>query len=189
MKRQVLFLALAALLAPACAAPYAQRPATYAEPNQGPGLVGWVQARAPQETPLFARDGGVVDATAEPYQPHHGPEPTGTGRMYLLELYQQAIDDRDALELEMKAVDAALQRTQGALDEALAQVAAMEVEVQRLSAEHADLQAENLDLAGRLTTAQIRRLEAEKLLLEARIAEHRSRETVPSPPAETGGRP
>ena len=43
----------------------------------------------------------------------------------------------------------------------------------------------HLDLAARLTTAQIRRLEAEKLLLETRIEIQRAR-TEPAAPAEAG---
>ncbi len=38
-----------------------------------------------------------------------------------------------------------------------------------LEAERARLQEENFDLAGRLVTAQIRRLESEKILLESKI--------------------
>ena len=44
-----------------------------------------------------------------------------------------------------------------------------------LETERTRLEAENLELAGRLTTAQVRRLQAEKLLLEHKIAEQRAR--------------
>ena len=40
----------------------------------------------------------------------------------------------------------------------------------------ASLRAENQELAARLTTAQVRRLEAEKLLLQAKIEMQRARE-------------
>ena len=42
------------------------------------------------------------------------------------------------------------------------------------SAENRRLLDENLDLAARLTTAQIRRLQVEKILLESRIEEQRA---------------
>jgi len=42
---------------------------------------------------------------------------------------------------------------------------------------------ENIDLAARLTTAQIRRLEAEKLLLETRIGDLRAKQ--PAEASET----
>jgi hypothetical protein len=43
---------------------------------------------------------------------------------------------------------------------------------------------QNLELSGRLTTAQIRRLEAEKLLLETRIAWQK--EKAPPPERDAG---
>ncbi|HVS09105.1 MAG TPA: hypothetical protein VMS76_04455, partial [Planctomycetota bacterium] len=51
--------------------------------------------------------------------------------------------------------------------EALAQAEGKALELQ---AREQALLEENLELAGRLTTAQIRRLQAEKLLLETKIA-------------------
>lgn len=108
---------------------------------------------------------GVAQVGASP----HGVEPTESGRLYILELYQDVLDQRDALELEVAALTTELER-------ALTQVQAFEQRVQAdenrivaLEAENQTLDAEVRDLAGRLTTAQIRRLESEKLLLESKI--------------------
>ena len=99
----------------------------------------------------------------------HDMQPTGAGRLYLLELYQQTIDDKEALEREVGGLTDALDRAYAELDarngelaEALSGRSGLEVETQRL-------REENQDLAARLATAQIRRLEAEKMLLEAKI--------------------
>ncbi|MCZ6597399.1 MAG: hypothetical protein O7B99_07170 [Planctomycetota bacterium] len=130
---------------------------------------GWDAAAADSQLV----DWGVFDAR-EPGVPQvgpptHGVEPTESGRLYILELYQGVLDDRDALSLEVAGLserfELALARIQGLeLSEA-----ASEARAQELEASTESLAAENRDLAARLTTAQIRRLEAEKLLLEAKI--------------------
>lgn len=96
-------------------------------------------------------------------------EPTGEGRMYIVELYQQAIDERDALQIEVETLLATLEHVQARTDQVEGDLSRSRAEVDRLEGEKRALIDENIDLAGRLTTAQIRRLEAEELLLEAKL--------------------
>lgn len=127
---------------------------------------------------LYARDGTVVagpeDVSALGPQRREVGEGT-SGRMVLLELYQNVIEERDALSLEVTALRAELEKAQAAQRAAEAEALAQTSRVEVLEVERDRLRAESLELAGRLTTAQIRRLQAEKLLLEHKIAEQRAR--------------
>ena len=127
---------------------------------------------------LYARDGALVAGPADGAQPN-GPQSRelgdGSGRMVLLELYQNVIEERDALSLEVSSLRAELEKSRAAQKiaetEALAQVSRVEA----LEAERTKLSADALEMAGRLTTAQIRRLQAEKLLLEHKLEAQRAR--------------
>ena len=133
---------------------------------------------AAEEPRLYARDGSVVTPRSAPRE---GPPPAQRelqgsegSRFHMLELYQQVVDERDALAGEVRRLtgelDAARQR-QGRGDDRLAQ---LEKEQAERARELELLRAQSLDLAGRLTTAQIRRLQAEKLLLETRLEDTRA---------------
>ena len=182
--------ALGALLAGACVSTDApSAPGRQAQPS--------VFHQAPAEEPtapvLYARDGSVVAgsggggaALAEPQAPQRrdvGPE--GGGRMYLLELYQRVIDERDGLAQELASLQADLRQARADHAQAQARIQELEQRVQVLEQGSAALQAENLELAGRLTTAQVRRLQAEKLLLERRIAERRAQQAAASQAQES----
>jgi len=137
---------------------------------------------------LYARDGTVVagpeDASAlGPQRREVGDG--ASGRMVLLELYQNVIEERDALSLEVAALRAELAKAQDARRAAEAEALAQTSQVEVLTVERDRLVAESLELAGRLTTAQIRRLQAEKLLLEHKIAQQRARVAT----AQAEGRP
>jgi len=125
---------------------------------------------------LYARDGSVVgDApmtgqetrTAAPRE----IESADGGRMYILELYQKAIDERDALQGELGALRSELRTVQEALIASERDLDDADVQVESLRKENQRLLDENVDLAARLATAQIRRLQVEKILLEMRIDE------------------
>ena len=136
------------------------------------------------EPVLYARDGSVVEPSAAfsgrpeaADAPIRGVQPRDESRMQLLDLYQRVVAEKEALALEVGALDATLASTRAGevalaheRDELLARVAALEADVARG-------ESENADLAARLTTAQIRRLEAEKLLLEAKLAAARAAES------------
>lgn len=125
---------------------------------------------------LYARDGSVVDASprgsVEPRETlSHDLQPSGGGRMYILELYQEVMNERDDLQRELYQVSEENKKKSAALAEAEIRYAQLEEHIGGLEQEKRQLVEENLDLAGRLTTAQIRRLEAERLLLKSRILE------------------
>jgi len=131
-----------------------------------------------QATVLYARDGTPVAASGPtPAQEAGGPlaarELAGAqgGRMYILELYQGVIEERDRLSMEVSALTDELDRAQRALVAADQRNAELEERLQSAGDENQRLREENVDLAGRLTTAQIRRLQAEKILLEQRLAQ------------------
>ena len=143
---------------------------------------------------LYARDGSVVDPAAQEVEERGtaGRRDVGgeSGRMYLLELYQQVIDERDSLSREVYALRADLEAQSGALGQSQARVIELEGELR----EHADqverLGAESQDLAARLTTAQIRRLQAERLLLEHKLGLQKEREAQAAAQAvPQGGKP
>jgi hypothetical protein len=147
------------------------------EPEPAP--VAGEQADPPAPVPLLAWDGGVVDepvqgAVAQGDSPK-GLGPSPAGRMHIIELYQEALDERDQLRIEVGELGIALERADEALGAGAAKSAALEERARELEAEVQRLISQNQDLAARLATAQIRRLEAEKLLLETRLDEHRAR--------------
>jgi len=135
----------------------------------------WQQpAREPFEAKLYARDGSPVPASPQgvvtvDQTRTHDVQPDDGSRLYLLELYQQAIDEKDEYQIEIEGLTAALETSEmtgRSLEERIEQVLAMNA---ALIKEKDELLRQNMDLAGRLTTAQIRRLESEKLLLKATI--------------------
>jgi len=138
---------------------------------------------------LYARDGTPV--------PTNGQVPPGGAidsrqvgesgsRMYILELYQGVIEERDALSAEVSAMTTELTRVRQTLLEAEARITDLEGQVESLTLGRQQLVDENLDLAARLTTAQIRRLQTEKILLEKTLAELRAQ--APLAAAELQGK-
>lgn len=123
---------------------------------------------------LYGRDGTPVwNAGTGETLTRQGPageagSPDGS-RVYMLELYQRVIDEKEKLHLEVQGLQAALERSQAELQAAQQKNTDCSNEAARLQSELEKSRAESLELAGRLVTAQIRRLEAEKLLLEHRI--------------------
>ena len=131
--------------------------------------------------PLYAWDGGVVNApepggiapSADPSA--RGLEPSLQGRMHILELYQEVLDERDALQDEVDALRASLSAANERTENARSISSVEQARIAELEQERSALIEENRALVGRLTTAQIRRLETEKLLLETQIAWHDER--------------
>lgn len=143
------------------------------ELSPGPPLVAG--ASDPEATTLWGWDGspvgsapaGVVRRVDEPAA--HPLEESGGSRLVLLDLYQRAVEERDEYLLEVEAQHAALEQAEQRAREQEARYGELRAAHDALAAENQRLAAENLDLAARLTTAQIRRLEAEKAWLEAAI--------------------
>ena len=124
---------------------------------------------------LYARDGSLV--AADPGAPTRDVGAHEGSRVYLLELYQKTVAEKDALGLEVVALRAELEREKHAGSDGVKSLDDVAAKLTAAAKERDALAAENLDLAARLTTAQILRLEAEKALLELQI-EQRSRETA-----------
>lgn len=143
-----------------------------------PSRTSQVASREVENPRLYARDGSVVDAAPRGSVETrdtlgHELQPSGGGRMYILELYQEVINERDQLQRELHHLAQQNEQQAATLTQADLSYARLEETVAMLEQEKRQLVEENLDLAGRLTTAQIRRLEAERLLLQTRIREAR----------------
>ncbi|MCA8980202.1 MAG: hypothetical protein H6831_11475 [Planctomycetes bacterium] len=124
---------------------------------------------------LYARDGSVVGGpksgslTINDGQANREVGVDSGSRMYLLERFQETVEENEALQFEIQGLAAAL-------DQAESHAAQLEKDLSELQARFLEeqnrtkkLEADNLALAEHLTTAQIRRLQAEKLLIEAKI--------------------
>jgi hypothetical protein len=163
--------------------------------SEVPGLFGsgFPGQDGEKRTPaaLYGWDGSVVEGQApgqvtQRSNPGHGLEPTLEGRMHILELYQSVLDERDALASEVQALTKSLEKTDVDLSAARARAAELETKLASEVRARDELQRQNLELSGRLTTAQIRRLEAEKLLLETRIAWQKEKNPPPQPEVDAG---
>jgi uncharacterized protein (DUF342 family) len=137
----------------------------------------WQQPQAQVVEPgvLIARDGTVVGGpgkgslTVSEGAANREVGADNGSRMYLLERFQETVEENEALQFEIQGLAAAL-------DQAEARAAQLEKDLSALQTRYLDqetltkqLEKDNLALAEHLTTAQIRRLQAEKLLIEAKI--------------------
>ena len=135
---------------------------------------GHQEVQEPVMPALYGRDGSPVSTqrggTVDPdRRPTHDIDSPDGSRMYILELYQEAIDSKESLELEVEALNAALDKANDVISQNEGRITELQALLESMRADVIRLQAEGDDLASRLTTAQIRRLEAEKLLLEAKL--------------------
>jgi hypothetical protein len=111
---------------------------------------------------------GSVRTVEDPLRPIEGAP---TGRVWLLEMYQNAVNEKERL--ARVATDTARDR-----DAALAHVAELEkaradLESRNaaLASELAKLQTKSLELARRLAESELARLEAEKAALDGRVVD------------------
>lgn len=132
---------------------------------------------------LYARDGRAVAVDGTPRAmpvaneaPLHGLEPRGESRMQLLDLYQRVVGDKEGLAAEVRALEDALEKERAERTEIERERGDLRARVATLEQSLEGAQAERDELVARLTTAQIRRLEAEKLLLENEISSRRTAE-------------
>jgi hypothetical protein len=134
-----------------------------------------VQKTAPvvAESVLYARDGsivtpqGVAPGAGLPRREVQGAEDS---RSKILELYQRVVEERDKLTLELTARDAEISQIRKTLELEVARSNEFEARVRTAEQTTAELCSQNLELAARLTTAQIRGLEAEKRWLELSLS-------------------
>jgi len=95
--------------------------------------------------------------------------------MHIIELYQQVLDERDALATEVERLRKELDETKLALDAKTRATEDLSARVAALEASYKELSEDNQSIAARLVQAQIRRLEAEKMLLETKIESERAK--------------
>lgn len=144
------------------------------------------------EGTLYARDGTVVSgptkgsARVEAEPKRELGEGEGS-RASLLELYTKAVENRNALSVEVDSLRATLEDERRAATIADEERAGLRAEIARLTTERDALKGETLDLAARLTTAQIARLEAQKALLELQIDARMREEAAASARASSSG--
>ena len=183
-------------LAGACAMPRLQ--AVEAQPDAAAassevlpsGQTGW--ASQPRREPLlYARDGSVVNsqrAGTVAVAPQTGQDSTGRdgSRWTLLERYNEAVSNQEQLEYEVHALSSELDVADTSMARMSVEIDTLKNLVVELEGQTELLQGENLELANRLTTAQIRRLQSEKLLLEAKLDWKRVQAVINQPAAKSG---
>lgn len=138
---------------------------------------GWEMGIANSGGILYGRDGtpvGVgaktgVSTTTQPL--NHSFDSAGGTRNSILEMYQSAASDRDFLEMELAVMDRERTQSMKIMERLNARILQLDADNARLEASGAMLKTQAFELAERLATAQLRRLEAEKALLERTIQE------------------
>lgn len=121
-------------------------------------------------TPVGASSPGSVTTTANPI--NRGVDATGPGggsRSLLLDLYTDAVTDRENLERANADLQAALEMAETRSMEIGQQLTSLQGEYDSMGAQKERVEQQSFDLAARLATAQIARLEAERALLEATL--------------------
>ncbi|MCA9002839.1 MAG: hypothetical protein KDB61_13025 [Planctomycetes bacterium] len=152
---------------------------------------GWETSMGGNNPVLYGRDGTPVGTMGQGTQGMNGPvNPTptvtstedmphrpvdaGGSRPVLLELFQEAIAERDNLKVELDVAREALMETEDRLLEMEAQLTAELQAGQAAKVAQEKAEAQMFEMGKRLAVAQMRRLEAEKLLLEKTLAERRN---------------
>lgn len=142
-----------------------------------PSSMGGPAASAPPPSPaqkpepvLYARDGSIVTPGNVDSMPRREVEGGEGSRAKILELYQRVVSDRDRLQLLVASQEAEIAQMRAAAVNEAARLADVEARLASAERSAAELGNQNLDLAARLTTAQIRRYEAERKWLEALLA-------------------
>jgi len=129
---------------------------------------------------LYSRDGKPVQrestVASVPAEPAglvgtRDVERPETGRLYLLELYQQAVDERDDLLDEVMRQEAFLLELRAANAALETQVAEVQAHSITLEADKQRAEQKSFELASRVTAAQIGRLQAELRQLRAQAGE------------------
>ena len=142
---------------------------------------GWEVSPQAAQSPLYGWDGSPVGSAAPgtveraEVANDRALEDTGGSRLVLLELYNQAVQERDEYLLEVEAQNRQLELCAGRNAELERRMGELQAAFDALGAKLAALEQENQDLAARLALAQVRRLEAEKAWLESAIAQEEAR--------------
>ena len=165
-------LCLAALTA--CTSAPSVQTTTALDAQQTPWAHPNAQVVAPNQV-MYARNGSVVGApspgsvTVDTAQAKRDVGQDGGSRMYLLERFQETVEENESLQFEVQGLAAALDQAEARAAQLEADLNALQAKYMELNDRKKQLEDDNLELAEHLTTAQIRRLQAEKLLIEAKI--------------------
>jgi hypothetical protein len=138
---------------------------------------------------LYDRQGNVVGEQkggtmiVEPVTGQSSSNEEGT-RWTLLEKYQSVLAEKEQLSFELQAITNALRESEERETTAAATVDHLKKQLIDMNGRGEALANQNMELAERLATAQIRRLQSEKLLLEAKLDWRRVQATLmPGEPA------
>lgn len=180
MKSPKLSLAIPALgavlcvVSSACSTAQPVRATTSPDAQQTPWAHPNAQVVAPNQV-MYARNGSVVGApepgsvVVDSAQTKRDVGQDGGSRMYLLERFQETVEENESLQFEVQGLAAALDQAEARAAQFEADLNALQAKFMELNEQKKQLEDDNLELAEHLTTAQIRRLQAEKLLIEAKI--------------------
>ncbi len=155
-------------------------PETMVAPADDPN--GWGTGVQSTDDVLYGWDGSPVNGPIASQAPGtvqivdrdlghglEGSEGTGGSRLVLLDLYNQAVGEREELALQVDIQNEALEQAERRYQDLERRYAELEEGFDTLSAQKSAVEEERRELAARLTTAQIRRLEAEKAWLVSAI--------------------
>lgn len=131
---------------------------------------------AAQQPVLYGRDGtpvgtsapGTVTETNKPINGGVATEIPGS-RSTLLDLYSEAVNDREVLTKRNEDLSIALEMSETRANDMQAQLKSLQFAYDELGQAKQAVDQASFDMAARLATAQIARLEAERALLEATI--------------------
>jgi hypothetical protein len=137
---------------------------------------GWETMRPAEGTPvLYGRDGSPVgtsptgEVVESPAPLNPGVQENGGSRGVILDLYGELKNDHEELLAEFDAVVEENDAATKTMSQQTARIAELERQVATLTQRNSELEASELELAGRLAQSQIGRLEAERALLEASL--------------------
>ena len=134
------------------------------EPGNNPVLRGWDGAPVGASTP------GSVTMSAKPINGGIDVDgPGGGSRSLLLDLYTEAVEEREDLKRANSDLQVALEMSETRSMELQQQLTGLQGEYDQMGMHKDQVEQQSFDLAARLATAQIARLEAERALLEATL--------------------
>ena len=153
---------------------------------------GWEAGIGRPGAVLYGRDGAPVGAgtvqansqnagqasVAEPTvspteQMPHRPEESGGSRPVLLELYQDVVAEREELAIQLEITQKAMRDTEDRNKDLETRLTEEITSREQSEATRKEAEGHMYEMGRRLAVAQMRRLEAEKLLLEKTLAERR----------------
>ncbi len=162
-----------------------------AVPTGQPMIVMDQAGRSKTNSNLYDRNGNVVGeqkpgTTVVAPAPGQAASSGEDSRWTLLEKYQSSLSEKEQLTFELQAITNALRESEAREVASAATVEHLKKQLIEMDGRGQALAGQNMELAERLATAQIRRLQSEKLLLEAKLDWRRVQATLmPGMPAKS----